>query len=88
MKVHTIIKRTLLASVFAGGLAFAACGDDDGGSSADANNTSNDAAGFTCDPVGANPEMGALLNAPLESDVEVIVKNPQHPGDPGPDNLP
>jgi len=41
-----------------------------------------------CDPVGANPEMGALLNADLDSDVEIIVKDPQHPGDPGPLNLP
>jgi hypothetical protein len=32
--------------------------------------------------------MGALLNAPVASDVQVIVKTPQHPGDPGPDNLP
>lgn len=43
---------------------------------------------FECDPVGANPEVGALLNAPLDADVEVIMKDPQHPGDPGPENLP
>ena len=43
---------------------------------------------FECDPMGANPAMGELLNAPVEDDVEVIVKVPQHPGNPGPDNLP
>jgi len=42
----------------------------------------------SCDPKGANPEMGALLNAPVDSDVEVIVKKPQHPGKPGPKDLP
>ncbi|MBX2803831.1 MAG: hypothetical protein KTR31_39510 [Myxococcales bacterium] len=43
---------------------------------------------WECDPVGANPEMGGLLNAPLEDDVEVIDKTPAHPGDPGPVGLP
>ena len=43
---------------------------------------------FECDPVGANPAVGELINAPVADDVEVIVKTPQHPGGPGPDNLP
>ena len=43
---------------------------------------------FECDPVGADPVVGELLNAPLDDDVEVIEKVPQHPGDPGPDGLP
>ncbi|MEM7152566.1 MAG: hypothetical protein AAF799_06980 [Myxococcota bacterium] len=43
---------------------------------------------FMCDPVGANAEMGALLNAPVADDVEVIVKQAQHPGNPGPLDLP
>jgi len=43
---------------------------------------------FACDPVGANPEMGALLNAALDPEVEVIQKVPQHPGSPGPEDLP
>lgn len=41
-----------------------------------------------CDPVGDNPIMNGLLNEPVQADVEVITKTPQHPGDPGPDNLP
>jgi len=43
---------------------------------------------YECDPVGDNPAMGELLNAPLDDTVEVIQKTPQHPGDPGPDGLP
>jgi hypothetical protein len=41
-----------------------------------------------CDPVGVDAERGMLLNAPLAADVEVIQKQPQHPGAPGPLGLP
>lgn len=41
-----------------------------------------------CDPVGEIPQVGELYNAPLEADVEVVVKTPQHPGAPGPRDLP
>ncbi len=85
MTIKQIAKSTLVAAGLV--FAFASCGDDDGQVSFDASNVV-DASGFTCDPVGANPEMGMLLNAPVDSDVEVIVKTPQHPGDPGPANLP
>lgn len=44
--------------------------------------------GWECDPVGANPEMGMLLNEPLDPAVQVVQKVPQHPGNPGPLNLP
>lgn len=71
-------------------LSFVACGGDDDGTSegTDAGPGDDGAVGFICDPAGAFPAMGALLNAPVENDVEVIVKEPQHPGDPGPANLP
>ena len=65
-----------------------ACGDDGGQGEADASLGFDADTQFVCDPMGANPAMGALLNTPLETDVEVIVKTPQHPGDPGPTNLP
>jgi len=67
-----------------------ACGDDGGsGNTPDANDGAFDAdVAYVCDPKGANPAMGDLFNAPLASDVEVITKEPQHPGDPGPSNLP
>jgi hypothetical protein len=48
----------------------------------------DDGSDYLCDPVGDNPTVGELLNAPLADDVEVIQKEPQHPGDPGPENLP
>jgi hypothetical protein len=69
---------------------FVACGDDGGsGNAPDANVGAFDAdVTFVCDPKGANPAMGDLFNAPLANDVEVITKEPQHPGDPGPSNLP
>ena len=54
----------------------------------EASETSGETGAPVCDPQGANPEMGELLNAPLADDVELIVKTPQHPGEPGPDNLP
>jgi len=85
MTIKRIVKNTVLAASLT--LLFATCGDDDGQSTIDASNIV-DANGFVCDPVGANAEMGMLLNAPVDSDVEVIVKTPQHPGNPGPNNLP
>jgi len=85
MTIKKIVKNTVLAASLT--LVFATCGDDDGQATFDAS-TTVDASGFVCDPVGANAEMGGLLNAAVDSDVEVIVKTPQHPGDPGPTNLP
>lgn len=77
------ISMALIASV---ALFFGACGDDGGD---DGQNPGADTGtAFVCDPAGANAAMGALLNAPVHADVEVVVKDPQHPGDPGPQNLP
>ena len=74
------------ASVF---LVSACGGDDDGGANeSDAGADLDGSVEFVCDPEGAFPAMGALLNAPVDSDVEVISKEPQHPGDPGPESLP
>lgn len=70
-------------------LALGSCTGDDGDALDDGE--SGDDTGGTmdmCDPVGADPDMAMLLNAPLEADVEVVVKTPQHPGMPGPDGLP
>lgn len=79
------------------GLALALCGsllgatgcptNDDPAPSQDSDGQDSDG-NEACDPVGANAEMGALLNAPVADDVEVIVKQPQHPGPAGPANLP
>jgi hypothetical protein len=80
-----LIKSALVATCVAG---IAACGGDDDAPTADASVRDDASAGYVCDPEGANPEMGMLLNAPLDSDVEVINKTPQHPGDPGPKDLP
>jgi hypothetical protein len=63
-----------------------ACGDDSG-SGADAG-ADQDAGAYVCDPVGNNPAQSELFNAPLAEGVEVIDKTPQHPGDPGPADLP
>jgi len=72
-------------------VGLSACGDD-AGSADDAAGTGTggggDDAAAMCDPVGATPEVGALLNAPVAADVEVIQKTPQHPGAPGPVDLP
>lgn len=87
MNTLTLMKSLLLAAALA--LPVAGCGDDEQtGMNADARTTDEVDAGFVCDPVGDDPAMGALLNAPVESDVQIIVKDPQHPGDPGPENLP
>ncbi len=84
-----IIEWTVLWSVVAGGVFVGACdgGDESEGSDTDQGET--DSVGdLDCDPQGAIPEVGALLNAPVEDDVEVIVKTPRHPGPPGPTALP
>ena len=65
-------------------LFLVACG---GTKSTDTSDSSVDGDVWVCDPVGADPVMGGLLNAPLADDVEVIVKTPQHPGVPGPEGL-
>lgn len=82
------MKNLLASLLLASSLSLLGCGDDGGTGNPDAAPDPGDAAGYTCDPVGPNPGMGALLNAPVDSDVEVIVKAPQHPGDPGPNDLP
>ncbi len=64
-------------------------GQDDtaegGNVSSNGGEPANDA---SCDPEGTDPVMGKLLNAAVDSDVEVVVKKPQHPGKPGPLDLP
>lgn len=57
--------------------------NDDGTTDGDTDGTD-----FVCDPVGDQPEMNGLFNAPVGDDVEVIEKTPRHPGDPGPEDLP
>ena len=86
-KKYQIVKATLCVA----SLLTIACGDDGGGQGNEPDAASTFDASvteFVCDPMGANPAVGALLNAPLESGIEVIVKTPTHPGDPGPTNLP
>ncbi len=80
MKTTTMISWAL-AAMFVAGLS---CTDDPEGM----DDASDDGAEQMCDPVGPNPQVGALLNAPVADDVEVIVKTPQHPGPAGPDQLP
>lgn len=83
--------RSMLPSLLALVLGFAltACPEtDDGNGNGDGETGNDDGADGSCDPVGDNPEMGALLNAPVAADVEVIAKTPQHPGPAGPENLP
>lgn len=43
---------------------------------------------WQCDPVGANAEMNALINAPLAPGAVSVTKTPKHPGNPGPTGLP
>lgn len=71
-------------------LIAAACGDD-GANAPDAqmSDAAPDATGgCVCDPVGAFPAQGTLLNAPLKTDVEVLVRAARHPGCAGPGSLP
>ncbi|MBL4634800.1 MAG: hypothetical protein JKY56_13080 [Kofleriaceae bacterium] len=88
MKITTRSAYSVFFSLLiSGGLV--ACGGDGDSSAVDAAGNSSDGdVAFVCDPVGANPGVGALLNAPLDSDVEVVMKTPQHPGNPGPLDLP
>lgn len=86
MTLIRFMKNTLLAGAFA--FVAIGCSDDGGGGDIDAGMEPDAGMEYMCDPVGANPDVGALLNAPVDDDVEVIVKQPQHPGEPGPDNLP
>lgn len=94
IKRNTIMKPAqTLCSLFLSGafaLGAVACGDDgDSNSDVDATVSDDDASvAFVCDPVGAVPAVGTLLNASLDTDVDVIVKEAQHPGNPGPLNLP
>lgn len=78
-----------IKSIITCAMALALTGCPEGGKAEDADTgTDDETGGAACDPVGANPEVGGLLNAPVADDVEVIVKVPQHPGLAGPDNLP
>ncbi len=82
-KSHSIILAIALA-----GLSFAACGGDDDLPAADSGTNNDAGTTYVCDPVGANADQSALFNVPVAGDVEVIVKEPQHPGFPGPTDLP
>lgn len=85
--MKTFAKRAANLIVAGGLVACVACGGDDDdpmGDPPDADPGST----YTCDPMGSNPAMGELLNAPVDSDVTVVMKTPQHPGDPGPEGLP
>lgn len=86
------LRRMIMVGLSAASLLMAAaCGDDGSNSAPDAAMTdaAPDAfAGCTCDPVGAVPAQGALFNAPLNTDVEVLVRAARHPGCAGPNNLP
>ena len=90
MKMNTTQRlQYLLATALASSSMLIACGDDgQSPDDADAGKTDDAGTAFVCDPKGANSEVGDLLNAPLESDIEIIVKEAQHPGDPGPTDLP
>ncbi len=81
------ISRTQWSLALAGlVLTLTGCPPDGNPSSDDSDDGDSD--GAVCDPMGADPQMGALLNAPVADDVEVIQKQPQHPGPAGPDDLP
>ena len=86
----TMLSWTVIATL-AGSLGLTACdgGDGDGDSAdTDDSSASDTESALECDPQGPNPEQAALFNAPIEDDVEVVEKQPQHPGEPGPENLP
>jgi hypothetical protein len=85
----TFLSWTVLATL-TGSLCLTACDDDAQEEPADTDgDTDGDTdAALECDPEGPNPEQAALFNAPIEDDVEVVEKVPQHPGEPGPENLP
>ena len=84
---RSFLRLFAVSALLATTTACPASSDDD--PNADETDSGNDdGSDYVCDPMGENPDVGELLNAPLEDDVEVIIKEPQHPGDPGPDNLP
>lgn len=86
-KQRTFVRTAALLGALA--LCLVNCENDDPAASDDetgADDGSGD--GGVCDPVGSTPEVGALLNAPVAADVEVIQKTPQHPGLAGPTDLP
>jgi hypothetical protein len=87
--MHTL-KNKIWVVLSSGCLLLASCGDD-GGKTADAgviDSAPDDAEGCVCDPVGAFPMQGTLLNATLTNDVQVIVREVRHPGCAGPTDLP
>lgn len=93
MKITTHALRYLSALVLLGTVSCAEDGDgaDDAADTDNADGADNGSDGGVdeqCDPVGSNPEMNALINAPVAADVEVIEKVPQHPGPAGPAALP
>ena len=65
-----------------------ACDDDSGADTGGDDPTTAGDQDASCDPVGLYPAMNALINAPLAADVEVVIKQPTHPGAPGPLGLP
>ena len=83
MKNTTQTLLTLLTT-----LALAGCPSTSGDDGDMDTETGDEVGEFECDPVGAIPEVGALINAPVDDDVEIIVKTPQHPDAPGPEGLP
>lgn len=85
MKMYKRMMRWTLALSL--GASTVACDGEDAPADTDGGET-DDGEGAQCDPVGQVPEMGMLLNAPLEADVETIQKTPTHPGAPGPTDLP
>lgn len=83
--MKTLSYTSLAVALFAASAAFvSACNEDEPGMADDDGNVDPE----ECDPEGVDPEMGALLNAPVAADVEVIQKVPQHPGAAGPLDLP
>lgn len=87
----TTKRNSMILGLLLAALSFSACGndDDDGPSGvADAGIGADAAVEYVCDPVGGNADQGGLFNAALGDDVEVIVKQPSHPGFPGPVDLP
>lgn len=88
------MKKLLITGSFAlafglaiGGLSACSSDDPETGNDGGVTGTDGSTTGWQCDPASGTPQ-GQLLNAPLDNGVEVIMKTPSHPGDPGPDNLP
>lgn len=85
--MHTL-RQTICVALSSACLMLAACGDDNAATADASVDTPSDAEGCVCDPVGAFPMQGTLLNATLTSDVQVITREPRHPGCAGPEDLP